>query len=75
MNRPKWTPRDEQDRADLARMDVLAEQFAQVEAAIKVHAKHMLVRRIPGEEVAKRARMSKATLYRRLKELGVSTDG
>ncbi len=74
MNRPKWTPRDEQDRTDLARMDVLAEQFAQVEAAIKAHAKHMLQRRIPGEEVAKRARMSKATLYRRLKEPDTATD-
>lgn len=74
MNRPKWTPRDEEDRADLARMDVLAEQFAAIESTLLKHAQHMLRRRIPGEEVAKRARMSKATLYRKVGPNGTATN-
>lgn len=75
MNRPKWKPRDDQDRADLARMDVLAEQLAASEAALLKHASHMLQRRIPGEEVARRARLSKATLYRKVGPNGSATNG
>ncbi len=66
MNRPKWTPRNDEDRADLARMDVLAEEADRTARAVLEHAKRMLARRIPGEEVAQRARISKATLYRKL---------
>lgn len=75
MNRPKWTPRNDRDREDLARMDILAEQAARAEQAVLDHAKDMLDRKIPGEEVAKRARMSKATIYRRVGPSSVSTGG
>lgn len=66
MNRPAWTPRNDQERAEIARMDILAEQVRQAEAAVLAQARRMLDLRIPADTIARHSGLSKATIYRRV---------
>lgn len=71
--RPKATPKTAAERQALARVEVLAEEFASVEAKLLHAARVARDLRLPAEVVAGAARMSRATLYRKLAEMDGST--
>ncbi len=75
MNRRKWAPQSDEDRAELARMDVLREQRDRIDKEILEQARRMRDRRIPGEEIARRAGMSEATLYRKIGASSTASNG
>lgn len=68
VNRPKVVPKTDAERQAIARVEVLAEEYAAAEAKLLNAARHARDLRLPADLVAQAAGMSRATLYRRLAE-------